>query len=299
MRADACVVEQTLIACRCVQRSSIDIIVTPAFKVCICSIGINRRLIHSRILHYDHYGMHSINPISQPALTSQLAVSRDTFPYGRDNLSGLPDLKHSNYPSGRCGLRPSITLSHLTRLVVDLPYHPDTPSSLNANVFGGQSRLAVAMTHHFSAYDRFQYHNPHPITPKHDEYLSLSGSVSLLNSSPSFMNRPENNPLLSQDRSIPKGSLQSSSNKSHNQASSFPRFKPINYNQEPVDFTNSVEGEDMLVDDIKVESRLCAIAHSSVNNDHDDPTLDADGSWAAESMLDGLSTDLGHDDTAT
>lgn len=154
------------------------------------------------------------------------------------------------------------------------------------------------MNQHFSAYDRFQYHDSHPITPKHDEYLSLSGSVSLLNSSPSFMNLPENNPLLSQDRSIPKGFLQSSSEKSHNKASSFSRFKPMNYNQEPVECTNSVEVEDMLVDDIKVESRLCEIVHSSVDNDHDDPTLDAAGSWAAESIFDGLSTNLGQDDTA-
>ncbi|ATY58385.1 hypothetical protein A9K55_002958 [Cordyceps militaris] len=231
-------------------------------------------------LPYEHRVMPTVNPISQSAssLTARIVSSKDTFSYDQDSPSGLPDLKHYNFSS---------SFSH----------RPDTPNSLNINAFGGASRYTLAMNSHFSAYDRSQGHENHPITPKQEDYFSLAGQTSLLNSSPHFLNVSESNPLLSQDRPFFKSYLQSPSCKGHEQPNSF-SFKPINYRPDMTEPTEIMEPQDTSVDDIKVESQLCDIVHPSLHNDNDEATFDVDGTWAADTILDGLPADLGRDGSA-
>lgn len=235
---------------------------------------------NSKNLPYEHRVMPTVNPISQSAssLTARIVSSKDTFSYDQDSPSGLPDLKHYNFSS---------SFSH----------RPDTPNSLNINAFGGASRYTLAMNSHFSAYDRSQGHENHPITPKQEDYFSLAGQTSLLNSSPHFLNVSESNPLLSQDRPFFKSYLQSPSCKGHEQPNSF-SFKPINYRPDMTEPTEIMEPQDASVDDIKVESQLCDIVHPSLHNDNDEATFDVDGTWAADTILDGLPADLGRDGSA-
>lgn len=241
--------------------------------------------------------MPTINPISQSAstLAARIATSKDTFPYGHDNPSGLPDLKHYSFSSGKTAMVNCFRDQHLLTRFTDFSHRPDTPNSLNLNAFGGASRYTLAMNSHFSAYERGQGHDNHPITPKQEDYFSLGGQTSLLNSSPNFLNVSESNPLLSQDRPFFKSYLQSPSNRSHELANSYSGFKPINYRPDVTESTENVDSQEISAEDIKVESQLCDIVHPSIHNDNDEPSFDTDGTWAAGTILDGLHTELGRE----
>lgn len=154
------------------------------------------------------------------------------------------------------------------------------------------------MNSHFSAYDRGQSHGSHPITPKQENYFSLEGHTSLLNSSPNFLNVSESNPLLSQDRPFFKSYLESPNSKRQALASSYCGFKPINYRPDITESTENVDSRDTSAGDIKVESQLCDIVHPSLQNDNDEATFNTDGNWAVETMLGGLPTDLGREGSA-
>ncbi|KAJ3489676.1 hypothetical protein NLG97_g5950 [Lecanicillium saksenae] len=227
-----------------------------------------------------HHGMPTFNPISQSAsaLATRIAPSKAAFSYSQESLSGLPDLRHYSFSSN---------FSHC----------PDTPNSLNLSAFGGASRYALTMNSHFSAYDRSQSHDTHPITPKQEDYFSLAGQTSLLNSSPNFLNLSESNPLLSQDQQYFKSYLQSPNNKSHEQANTYSSFKPINYRSEDTESTANADAQDISAEDIKVESQLCEIVHPSLQNDDDQPDLEADGTWGADALLGGLAGDLAQEDS--
>ncbi len=244
--------------------------------------------------------MPSINPISQSAstLATRIATSKNAFPYGQDSLSGLPDLKHYNFSSGTATMQNCISKEHVLIPFADFSHQPDTPNSLNLNAFGGASRYAMAMNSHFSAYDRGQSHDSHPITPKHEDYFSLGGQTSLLNSSPNFLHASESNPLLSQDRPFFKSYLESPSSKRHALANSYSGFKPINYRPDITESTENADSRDTSAGDIKVESQLCDIVHPSLHNDDDEPNFNTDGTWAANTMLGGLPTHLGREGSA-
>ncbi|XWW96918.1 hypothetical protein V2A60_004898 [Cordyceps javanica] len=149
------------------------------------------------------------------------------------------------------------------------------------------------MNSHFSAYDRGQGIENHPITPKQEDYFSLGGQTSLLNSSPNFLNISESNPLLSQDRPFFRSYLQSPSSKSHEQTKPLSGFKPINYRSVLTEPTENMVSQDVSVNDIKVESQLCEIVHPSLHSGSDEPNFDTDGTWTADSMLDSLPAELG------
>ncbi|KAH8715643.1 hypothetical protein HC256_004444 [Beauveria bassiana] len=156
----------------------------------------------------------------------------------------------------------------------------------------------MAMNSHFSAYDRAQGQENHPITPKQEDYFSLVGQASLLNSSPSFLTVSESNPLLSHERPFFKSYIQSPSSKSHEQINSFSGFKAINYGPEITESTENVDAQDISADDIKVESQLCDIVRPSLHIDNDEPGFDTDGTWSADTMLDGLRADLSREGSA-
>lgn len=151
------------------------------------------------------------------------------------------------------------------------------------------------MNSHFSAYDRNQGHDSHPITPKQEDYFSLAGQTSLLNSSPNFLNMSESNPLLSQDRPFLKSYLQSPTDRRHDQPNTFSGFKPINYRQDVIESAENMNTHDDAADDIKVESQLCDIVHPSLQDTKEEPTFDSDGTWAADTILSGLPTELGRE----
>ncbi|KAF1731424.1 hypothetical protein CRV24_007608 [Beauveria bassiana] len=182
--------------------------------------------------------------------------------------------------------------------IPNFPPRPETPNSLNLGAFGGASRYAMAMNSHFSAYDRAQGQENHPITPKQEDYFSLVGQASLLNSSPSFLTVSESNPLLSHERPFFKSYIQSPSSKSHEQINSFSGFKAINYGPEITESTENVDAQDISADDIKVESQLCDIVRPSLHIDNDEPGFDTDGTWSADTMLDGLRADLSREGSA-
>lgn len=50
-------------------------------------------------------------------------------------------------------------------------------------------------------------------------------------------------------------------------------------------------------DDIKIESQLCDIVQSSLNNDDDGDNFDTSDNWARSDILDGLPIELGHEDS--
>ncbi|PQK12051.1 hypothetical protein BB8028_0003g06700 [Beauveria bassiana] len=237
---------------------------------------------NSKSLHYDHRALPATNPISQPTSTfgtGRMATLKDTFSYSQDSPSGLPDFKHYNFSS-------------------NFPPRPETPNSLNLGAFGGASRYAMAMNSHFSAYDRTQGQENHPITPKQEDYFSLVGQTSLLNSSPSFLTVSESNPLLSHERPFFKSYIQSPSSKSHEQINSFSGFKAINYGPEITESTENVDAQDISADDIKVESQLCDIVRPSLHIDNDESGFDTDGTWSADTMFDGMRADLGREGSA-
>ncbi|EGX91422.1 hypothetical protein CCM_05580 [Cordyceps militaris CM01] len=235
---------------------------------------------------------------TQVVLNSALQVERVKGVY--DSSSPIPGQEEAELTiraSGDANSEPYFTIGVKLDCTDCFSHRPDTPNSLNINAFGGASRYTLAMNSHFSAYDRSQGHENHPITPKQEDYFSLAGQTSLLNSSPHFLNVSESNPLLSQDRPFFKSYLQSPSCKGHEQPNSF-SFKPINYRPDMTEPTEIMEPQDASVDDIKVESQLCDIVHPSLHNDNDEATFDVDGTWAADTILDGLPADLGRDGSA-
>lgn len=178
-----------------------------------------------------------------------------------------------------------------------MPYRSEDPESLDNRLFGGSARLAMAMNNHFSAYERFQYQDTHSNSPKHEEFLSLAGSVSLLNSSPSFMNLAANNPLLSQQGTILKQDDQSPVDRGHDLEDSFCSFKPMNHATDGERSTEKTEADDMAAEDIKVESQLCNLVHPSINHEPNDPTFAACDNWDTGGMLDGLPGEPEHGDS--
>ncbi|KAM3543534.1 hypothetical protein ARSEF1564_003586 [Beauveria bassiana] len=109
---------------------------------------------------------------------------------------------------------------------------------------------------------------------------------------------PKSNPLLSHERPFFKSYIQSPSSKSHEQINSFSGFKAINYGPEITESTENVDAQDISADDIKVESQLCDIVRPSLHIDNDESGFDTDGTWSADTMLDGLRAHLGREGSA-
>ncbi|KAM3453733.1 hypothetical protein MY3296_003576 [Beauveria thailandica] len=108
----------------------------------------------------------------------------------------------------------------------------------------------------------------------------------------------QSNPLLSHERPFFKSYIQSPSSKSHEQTNSFSGFKAINYGPDITESTENVDAQDTSADDIKVESQLCDIVRPSLHIDNDEPGFDTDGTWSADTMLDGLRADLDREGSA-
>lgn len=182
------------------------------------------------------------------------------------------------------------------------PQHrPDASFSPSpTSIFRSSSRLSLASSMHFQPMDRYNHRDQSQPPMRYDDFLSFSGSSSLLNSSSNVFNLSENNPLLTQDHRVikPYNASSSPGGRSHTPAST--SFRPINYSNEPNNIEAGGAPESSTASSIKVESHLCDIIHPTNSQDLEDSTFTPTNSWTRSTMgMDEMPTDLSRDGTHT